>query len=568
MSFNLTSDNCPVRDPRFPVTWPEHSRPLNATLFVLGLIYFCVGWGLFLYLGPRDDFVKKRSRIPQGFMFIGLIFELIISVLREAIGRDIFPCDVYLWLSCLVMPLCCAPTIVRLVMFSSKHRFAERQAKVTWDALKEIRNRDLLGGVSGSHRSRAPSGPGGAGGGGAASSRRQQFVERYGQQSQRLVRAFNPATYAVAAFTTTKELGKRRDSKMAITSESFIAAKTVSGEQFALVLSFLCFVPFLIIIGWRYGTTVIYGHGCVGCLLYITEQMIFVGAAVFIALGVIVFSIVLRKIPDPLLIRYEIQVSSVVTAVPTIVGLIVDSYNPGQLHSSGAVTWSWLPLFGLGAGYGVQVWFPVIVALKNIQRHQNSNQQKQQQHHQQQQQSSNNNQYEQSPQPLGNDGGNNNNTNDGGIETLESVLKNPTKARKFERHLIDEYGVESYRFIRKVEEYQAQFDHLTPDKRSEFASEIFETFIQVGSPLEVNISSHQRAIYIDLFCGDVDRPCTIHTFDVAYSEIMKLMARDSFPRFLRVLAKEKSGKRLSAIQSSMALTMHGEGNNGTVVESS
>ena len=668
VAFNLTADGCPARDPRFPPTWPAHQVPVNAALFAVFTTYAVLGLACFFYFHD-EPFLLKRGKVGQSMLFVGLFFQLVVSVLREAVGRDTFSCDVYLWFTCFILPICAAPTIVRLVVFGSRSRFAENQAKVTMEALRENTKQQQLAhqasrqhmGASGHHlagvraastgtggNANAPANPqresssgnspvrisvkdmrasrgaggqtstsgvfafamrqhavrgsgesaggggglkpveidaneavprggGGAGAGPNTMDKRLAFAAQQStalaETSRRVLVAANPVAYAAASVRVgLNELmrsrgpvstgrttmatsadggdaaerghaGSKRDSNLVpptpgstmsrgsftwggsqfgdenLTLELFLATKLLSSDGFAIMLTILCCTPFLIVIGWRYGTASFYGRGCVGCQLYSVEAEIFAGAAVCIVLFVAWLSWALRRLPDPLLVRAEIQASVAVAAVFTVIGLILNaSTGPAaDLYYSGTLTWAYFPLLGLLLAYTIQVVWPVYVALKRKYASRSVH------------------------------------TQDG---TLAATLADAHMRSQLVKFLIQEWAVESFRFLEQVDKFKRACEAgATEDERQDLAEQIYETFIRPDSPLEVNISSVQREPYRMLFSFPRDeREVDANTFDVPYQEVFSLLSRDSHVRFLnwyyeKYPQRKKVGNRTSALSS-------------------
>ena len=64
----------------------------------------------------------------------------------------------------------------------------------------------------------------------------------------------------------------------------------------------------------------------------------------------------------------------------------------------------------------------------------------------------------------------------------------------------------------------------------EFANEIYKMYIEVGSELQINISSLQRKA-VEKAINKSSR-IELSTFDNAQNEVYALMSRHSYPRFL------------------------------------
>jgi hypothetical protein len=135
----------------------------------------------------------------------------------------------------------------------------------------------------------------------------------------------------------------------------------------------------------------------------------------------------------------------------------------------------------------------------------------------------------------------------------------------FSRVQNDIHSVENIQFYSVVTDFHKAVDILrapTCDDKSEhdesdigaFAEEIFETYVKVGSELQINISATQRkgvekgmkkSSYIER-----------SIFDNAQKEVYALMSRHSYPRFLASRNQElktSSSKHLKSKRTSIVL---------------
>lgn len=125
--------------------------------------------------------------------------------------------------------------------------------------------------------------------------------------------------------------------------------------------------------------------------------------------------------------------------------------------------------------------------------------------------------------------------------TLEDLVKRPTGYESFLEFLNSEFASESLHFWNNVNLYRARFRSLADTKaRLDYASEMSETFIRPGAILEVNLGSVTRGKIADILAASQkdfeegqEHPELITVFDGAQSEILKLMSRDSFRRYLK-----------------------------------
>ncbi|XP_062866450.1 regulator of G-protein signaling 5 [Trichomycterus rosablanca] len=107
---------------------------------------------------------------------------------------------------------------------------------------------------------------------------------------------------------------------------------------------------------------------------------------------------------------------------------------------------------------------------------------------------------------------------------LESLLNSKTGLEEFRWFLRSEFSEENLAFWLDCEEYKR-----TPEtKLATKAQSIYARFVNADAPQEVNLDGETR----EALTGGMDAPAG-DTFAEAQRRIFTLMAKDSFPRFLR-----------------------------------
>ncbi|XP_045903497.1 regulator of G-protein signaling 5 [Micropterus dolomieu] len=107
------------------------------------------------------------------------------------------------------------------------------------------------------------------------------------------------------------------------------------------------------------------------------------------------------------------------------------------------------------------------------------------------------------------------------LHDLETLLNNKSGLQAFRRFLRSEFSEENLGFWLACEDYR-----VSPSKTK--AGIIYSQFINPDAPQEVNLDAETREALLsvmDSLCAD--------TFTMAQQRIYSLMAKDSFPRFLR-----------------------------------
>ncbi|XP_040892964.1 regulator of G-protein signaling 5 [Toxotes jaculatrix] len=110
------------------------------------------------------------------------------------------------------------------------------------------------------------------------------------------------------------------------------------------------------------------------------------------------------------------------------------------------------------------------------------------------------------------------------IQDLETLLNNRSGLLAFRGFLRSEFSEENLAFWLACEDYEISPSNLHKTK----ASLIYSQFINPDAPQEVNLDAETREALLSV----MDSPCA-DMFKTAQQRIFSLMAKDSFPRFLR-----------------------------------
>lgn len=125
--------------------------------------------------------------------------------------------------------------------------------------------------------------------------------------------------------------------------------------------------------------------------------------------------------------------------------------------------------------------------------------------------------------------------------SLEDLVKRPSGYESFLEFLNSEFASESLHFWNTVNLYRTRCPALTETKaRVDYADEVTETFIRPSAVLEVNLTSTTKTKIYELLSAckkecdqGREHPELLTIFDVAQAEIMKVMSRDNFRRYLK-----------------------------------
>ncbi|XP_027873557.1 regulator of G-protein signaling 5 [Xiphophorus couchianus] len=110
------------------------------------------------------------------------------------------------------------------------------------------------------------------------------------------------------------------------------------------------------------------------------------------------------------------------------------------------------------------------------------------------------------------------------LQDLETLLGSKIGLQAFRGFLRSEFSEENLEFWLACEDYRVSPSNMQKTK----ASSIYNQFINPDAPLEVNLDAETREALLSM----MDSPCA-DTFNLAQQRIYSLMAKDSFPRFLR-----------------------------------
>ncbi|NXA61975.1 RGS21 protein, partial [Mohoua ochrocephala] len=110
-------------------------------------------------------------------------------------------------------------------------------------------------------------------------------------------------------------------------------------------------------------------------------------------------------------------------------------------------------------------------------------------------------------------------------ESVDTVLANKEGLAAFRTFLKSEFSEENVEFWLACEDFKKT---KSSTKIASKAQKIYSDFIRADAPKEINIDFHTK----NNISENISEP-TLSCFDAAQRSIYSLMAKDSFPRFLR-----------------------------------
>ncbi|XP_053065700.1 regulator of G-protein signaling 21 [Acinonyx jubatus] len=123
-------------------------------------------------------------------------------------------------------------------------------------------------------------------------------------------------------------------------------------------------------------------------------------------------------------------------------------------------------------------------------------------------------------------------------ENMDTLLTNQAGLDAFRTFLKSEFSEENVEFWLACEDFKKT---ESAEKMASKAKMIYSEFIEADAPKEINIDFSTR----DLISKNIAEP-TLKCFDEAQKLIYSLMAKDSFPRFLKseIYKKLVNGKQV------------------------
>ncbi|OQS01877.1 hypothetical protein THRCLA_21583 [Thraustotheca clavata] len=113
---------------------------------------------------------------------------------------------------------------------------------------------------------------------------------------------------------------------------------------------------------------------------------------------------------------------------------------------------------------------------------------------------------------------------------FEPLLNDDIAMCFFHQFLVQEYSSENLEFLDSVNGFEADYDYK-PEKNLENAQRILRLFVDENAPLQINIPSKIRVRLERKITKDHDVPKDV--FRLAKAEIVALVQRDSWPRYLK-----------------------------------
>jgi hypothetical protein len=139
------------------------------------------------------------------------------------------------------------------------------------------------------------------------------------------------------------------------------------------------------------------------------------------------------------------------------------------------------------------------------------------------------------------------------LSSLNRCLEHPTCAYYLNLFLRSEYSVENLLFIGEVRAFRAEAERLQT-----YARQIFNFFVAEDSINQVNVEHRQRRAVQE----NLARTALENVFAPVEKEVLSLLSKDSYPRFLRSAFCQRLLKQLSKERAERGLAALGGATSG------
>ena len=226
---------------------------------------------------------------------LGGYFEFVL-VLREAIGRDVFPCAVFLICTQLILPLLAGPILVRLLRFFRKTQRQRIMSKMTFQELQKA--------IGGTNKKNLKLG----------------VLSTFGNPSRR----FQTSNSSKAL----KGKRQNRESFMLGTVSAKDATDLSWGAEvnFSAVVMGIIVTPFVLVIVVRLATSKLYSTACVGCYLVDVDLFIFMGECLLLAIVTLLILYQVKNQADPTGIMRTTRWSLIGASLVGLLGILMNGF--------------------------------------------------------------------------------------------------------------------------------------------------------------------------------------------------------------------------------------------------
>jgi len=461
--------------------WSDAMRYLGLALFLFGVVV----WPPFLFMlwkRRNHPYLKPRTVELTFISCAGLFMQLIMPGLVNFLGRDNVACDLILFLSVLVIPVGIGPIVIRFLIFANK---------VNWQIyLNDLRDE-------------------------GEEFKAENYAGKTGSTLGRIASLvkYNIGLVIAAAIRkpgSSRQIavqgGVQGGNNSRLRQIKFFAQ---SGFYGVLLESVLTLSALAICIAVMVREDSPFGaRGCTGCVISDQDFTYVIVIAAFLWFCVVVLLWVLRNADDPLRILRELKFVIIAPGIVALMSIILASYDVGGLRSNRSFDFFYGFSFVVHVVFYLQVIAPVMRSWEldkssRLRRTATSS-------------------------------------------NLDEAMdeSNGQLHSTFYAFLAASFCLENAIFLDAVGRFEQSADAGDLIDATIRAADIYQTFIQPGAMLEINIGSRTRSElrrscreaikFAQMAPNDRGDPpqITSELFRGASDEVKRLLVTDSFPRFL------------------------------------
>mmetsp|Transcript_5020 Transcript_5020/g.6541 ORF Transcript_5020/g.6541 Transcript_5020/m.6541 type:complete len:503 (+) Transcript_5020:275-1783(+) len=472
MASNDTNfGTCPDDEELYEDSTKENEQfALIALIFCL--VYLTIFQIWYLKRTRESEYLRHRFVSWAYIISFGAYLQVFIVLVREVYGRSRFPCVITRQLITSFVVFMAVPVYIRACLFYFKVRLNEKFANIAFVNAKNdstMKYDELLNGEVGWE----------------LEDKSFTFTERIDPRRDKRVSSLGDESDGSHSFYNST----RPSAKSSHSRSEFATLLYLTSTRFGIHAFCIGMIAGLV-------NAIIISRDvieCSGCDIRFKDLIfiIFVGIFVIPPINYIFWNI--RKEPDPLHLKWEFGYILMFVASPfTMAWALLRFTDPYNLNVDGILSWNYVWLFTIiicwSGIYPYQIYRSYVAERdKNLYK--------------------------------GNES-----------DTLEKVLESSIGRNFFKTHLVHEMSIENLLFWKEGHRWRATFDKTKEKKRLHKLNEIYQTFIEADSPLEVNVSGDLKdAVSKAMKENNVD----VTTLDDCLNVTYALMARDTFPRFLR-----------------------------------
>jgi len=506
------NDSCALRPATTRVastTLPPSYVQFNIAVIVIEATMMVLGMAAYLWERQRSTYIRKRPLELLVVTGIANTMFIVIGPVRE-LTQVTFPCPLVTWGTVVAVTLILAPLAVRMMSFRYTLYWSKMANMLTVQVLNTAMGDDptalaapslrksIYRSAQRQHRVAAPAmkspDAGDAGASASAADNAADDGKSDAHDSGSVVSSSKRGGAANDQFSE-YSLGTSRTrlSAHAITSAAFRSSALYNVGTVCLI----SLPAFIIGAGLQAGQPWLKAYNCVGCVPDLEMLLIMFSYGSFIIV-LLQYNVYLnRNAKDPLGLRREITLG-VLPAIPAgAVGVLLYLVEPydGHLMDNGLAPAGALVVLGSGVIFFVMCPLQVYISYR----------------------------LRSSPITMS-------------TKDFLVILNDTHGLELFRRHCVNEFTVESIKFWMQVRAFKAAHPTLSAERRGKLAKSIFNYFIAPSAIFEVNIRSDVREDIRHVFGSEDAAPppdAPVDVFDRASDEILDLMRRDTFERFIK-----------------------------------